>query len=70
MNVLARHADLLLLVVRADSTPKPVVQRALGFLQAIAPAHVILNAVKSQSLPSYMGNYEYLHLQREKGNAL
>lgn len=70
MNVLARHADLLVLVVRANSTPKPVVQRALGFLQAIAPAHVILNAVKSHSLPSYMGDYEYLHLREEKQSAV
>lgn len=66
MNVLARHADLLLLVVRADSTPKPVVQRALGSLHGMATTHVILNGVKSQSLPSYIGDYEYLHAQGDK----
>jgi len=60
MNILAGHADLLLLIVRASSTPKEVVKRALNSLPTNAPAHVILNAVENQSLPSYMGSYEYL----------
>jgi succinoglycan biosynthesis transport protein ExoP len=60
MNILAKHADILLLVVRANSTPKQVVQRALSSLPSSAPAHVVLNAVRNQALPSYMGSYEYL----------
>jgi capsular exopolysaccharide synthesis family protein len=63
MNILARHADILLLVVRADSTPKHVVQRALSSLPSTVPAHVILNAVRHQALPSYMGAYGYLAKQ-------
>jgi polysaccharide biosynthesis transport protein len=60
MNILAKHADILLLVVRANSTPKQVVQRALNSLPSSVPAHVVLNAVGNQALPSYMGTYEYL----------
>ena len=60
MNILATHADILLLVVRANSTPKQVVQRALSSLPSSVPAHVVLNAVGNQALPSYMGAYEYL----------
>jgi polysaccharide chain length determinant protein (PEP-CTERM system associated) len=63
MNILARHADILLLVVRADSTPKQIVQRALSSLPSSVPAHVILNGVRHQALPSYMGTYEYLAKQ-------
>lgn len=60
MNILVKHADILLLVVRANSTPKQVVQRALSSLPSSIPAHVVLNAVGNQALPSYIGTYEYL----------
>lgn len=60
MNILAGYADILVLVVRANSTPKQVVQRALRSLPSNAPAHVVLNAVGNQALPSYMGSYKYL----------
>jgi Mrp family chromosome partitioning ATPase len=60
MNILAGHADILVLVVRANSTPKQVVRRALSSLPSNAPAHVVLNAVGNQALPAYMGTYEYL----------
>jgi len=66
MNVLAKQADLLVLVVRADSTPKLVVRRALGSLHAVTTTHVILNGVKSQSMPSYMEDYEYLNVKSNK----
>lgn len=58
MNVLAGHADLLLLVVRAGSTPQQFVKRALATLRADIPIHVILNAVGGQALPYYMYDYE------------
>ena len=61
MNILAGHADLLLLVVRANSTPHDVVKRAVTSLRSTKPLHVILNAVGSQALPSYV--YEYKELQ-------
>lgn len=60
MNILAGHADMLVVVVKGNATPKQVVQRALSSLPSHAPAHVILNAVGNQVLTSYMGSYEYL----------
>jgi polysaccharide chain length determinant protein (PEP-CTERM system associated) len=57
MNVLERHVDLLLLVVRANQTSQQVVRRALGSLRGAKPIQVILNAVASQSLPYYMTDY-------------
>ncbi|MGH7232363.1 MAG: GumC family protein [Nitrospiraceae bacterium] len=66
MNVLARHADVLLLVVRAGSTPQQFVKRALSTLRADTPIHVILNAVGSQALPYYMyTDYYQQSLQAE-----
>jgi succinoglycan biosynthesis transport protein ExoP len=57
MNVLEKHVDLLLLVVRANQTSQQVVRRALGSLRGAKPIQVILNAVASQSLPYYMNDY-------------
>jgi polysaccharide biosynthesis transport protein len=57
MNVLERHTDLLVLVVRANLTSQDVVKRALGSLRASKPIHVILNAMASQALPTYMMEY-------------
>ncbi|MGQ0810610.1 MAG: GumC family protein [Nitrospiraceae bacterium] len=57
MNVLAEHADLSLLVVRAGSTPHQAVKSALRSLRADAPVHAILNAVTGQFLPYYMYGY-------------
>jgi len=60
MNVLERHTDLLLLVVRANMTSQQVVKRALGSLRASKPVHVILNAVPTHALPNYMIDYASL----------
>ena len=57
MNVLEKHVDLLLLVVKANQTSQQVVRRALGSLRGSKPIQVILNAVASQSLPYYMNDY-------------
>ncbi|MEK6802023.1 MAG: AAA family ATPase [Nitrospirota bacterium] len=57
MNILAGHSDILLLVVRANSTPHDVVKRAVSSLGSRKPLHVLLNAVGSQSLPSYVYQY-------------
>ena len=57
MNVLERHVDLLLLVVRANQTSQQVVRRALGSLRGSKPIQVVLNAVANQSLPYYMNDY-------------
>ena len=60
MNVLERHTDLLLLVVRANMTSQQVVKRALDSLRASNPIHVILNCVPMHSLPYYMSEYSVL----------
>jgi polysaccharide chain length determinant protein (PEP-CTERM system associated) len=60
MNVLERHSDLLLLVVRANVTSKQAVTQALGSLRASRPIHVILNGVAPNALPSYMADYSVL----------
>jgi polysaccharide chain length determinant protein (PEP-CTERM system associated) len=57
MNVLERHADFLLLIVKANLTTQHVVKRALASLRGAKPIHVILNGVASQSLPYYMTEY-------------
>jgi succinoglycan biosynthesis transport protein ExoP len=58
MTVLAGLADLLMLVVRAGSTPQQVVKRALSTLRVAKPAFMILNAVAPSAIPSYM-HYDY-----------
>jgi len=60
MNVLERHTDLLLLVVRANLTPQDVVKRAVRSLRASNPIHVVLNGVSMNGLPSYMTEYSRL----------
>ena len=54
MNVLERHTDFLLLVVRANLTSQQDVKRALDSLRASNPIHVILNGVPANSLPYNM----------------
>ena len=60
MNVLEKHADLLLLVVKANLTSQQVVKRALSSLRGSKPIHVILNGVAMQSLPYYMSEYSMI----------
>jgi len=67
MNVIEGHADVLLLVVRANSTLHDVVRRAVGSLRSRTSLHVILNAVGSQSLPSYVYEYGQPHPKTPRG---
>ena len=60
MNVLERHTDLLLLVVRANLTSQDVVKRAVRSLRASNPIHVVLNCVPMNGLPHYMSEYSRL----------
>ncbi len=60
MNVLERHTDLLLLVVRANLTPQDVVKRAVRSLRVSNTIHVVLNCVPMNGLPSYMSEYSRL----------
>ncbi len=61
MNVLAGLVDVLLLVVRAGSTPQEFVKQALNTLGTTIPTYIILNAVANDILPYYMYHYEYEH---------
>lgn len=64
MNVLERHTDLLLLVVRANLTAQDVVKRAVRSLRASNSIHVVLNGVPMNGLPSYMSEYSRLEDRR------
>jgi capsular exopolysaccharide synthesis family protein len=57
VGILASLADLHIMVIRAGTTPKHVVQQAFTMLRLSGEAHVILNAVEEQSMPSYMYGY-------------
>lgn len=57
MGILASLADMLILVIRAGSTPKHIVQQAFSMLRLTTEAHVILNAVEAQSMPAYIYGY-------------
>jgi len=57
MNVLERHLDLVLLVVKANLTSQQDVKRALNSLRASNSIHVILNCVPMQALPYHMQEY-------------
>lgn len=61
VGMLANLADLLVMVIRAGSTPKHAVQQAFTMLGLSGDAHVILNAVEAQSMPSYMYGYPMLY---------
>jgi len=61
VGILASLADLHIMVIRAGTTPKHVVQRAFAMLRLSGEAHVILNAVEEQSMPSYMYGYPKFH---------
>ena len=61
VGILASLADLHIMVIRAGTTPKHVVQQAFTMLRLSGEAHVILNAVEGQSMPSYMYGYPMFH---------
>lgn len=61
VEILASLADLHIMVIRASTTPKHVVQQALTMLRLSGEAHVILNAVEGQSMPSYIYGYPLFH---------
>ena len=56
-EILASLADLHIMVIRAGTTPKHVVQQAFTMLRLSGEAYVILNAVEEQSMPAYMYGY-------------
>ncbi len=64
MNVLERHLDLVLLVVKANLTSQQDVKQAINSLRASNPIHVILNCVPMQALPYHMNEYAALESRR------
>jgi succinoglycan biosynthesis transport protein ExoP len=58
MNVLSGLADGLLMVIRAGSTPRRVVQNAIHRLRATNQLALILNDIDAAVMPYYM-RYEY-----------
>jgi polysaccharide chain length determinant protein (PEP-CTERM system associated) len=65
MNVITGYVDVLLLVVRAASTPQHYVKHALNTLMTDKPIHLIFNAARGQNLPSYFHDY-YMHSYKKK----
>jgi capsular exopolysaccharide synthesis family protein len=63
MGILASLADVLILVIRAGSTPKHVAQSAFTMLGLVNQKQVILNAVEAQSMPKYMYGYGMSHTE-------
>jgi polysaccharide biosynthesis transport protein len=57
MGILASLADLIIMVIRAGTTPKHLVQQAFMMLGLTNEAYVILNAVEVQSMPAYIYGY-------------
>ena len=56
-GILASLADLHIMVIRAGTTPKHVVQQAFTVLGLSGEAQVVLNAVEAQTMPSAMYGY-------------
>ncbi|RMH37840.1 MAG: hypothetical protein D6690_01740 [Nitrospirae bacterium] len=54
VNVLATFADIVLLVVRAGTTPRDVVSKAMNLIPHGTPARIILADAWSQGMPYYV----------------
>jgi Mrp family chromosome partitioning ATPase len=54
MNVLAKMADVLVLVIRAETTEREVVQKALNSLKPTIQAGILLTGVWTKGIPYYM----------------
>jgi Mrp family chromosome partitioning ATPase len=61
VGMLASLADRHIMVIRAGTTPKHVVQQAFKMLGLSGETQVILNAVEEQSMPAYMYGYPVSH---------
>jgi len=57
MNVLGGMADVLVMVIRAGSTPQEAVQRALNSLKPKSQVGVVLTCVQAEGMPYYIRNY-------------
>ena len=66
MNVLASMADVLALVVRAETTSRDVVQKAVRALKLPDEAGIILTGLHADWTPYYMQQEYYLGYGAEK----
>ncbi|MGH7229501.1 MAG: GumC family protein [Nitrospiraceae bacterium] len=66
MNVLARMADALVLVVRAETTSRDVVQKAVRALKLPDEAGIILTGLHADWTPYYMQQQYYVGYDVEK----
>jgi len=57
MNVLGGMADVLVLVIRAGSTPQEAVQRSLNSLKPKSQVGIVLTRVQAEEMPYYMSDY-------------
>ena len=60
MNILAGMADVLTLVIRAGSTSRDVIQKAITALKPRSPSGVILTGLTAWDVPYYMTEYHYV----------
>ena len=65
-GILASLADLHIMVIRAGTTPKHVVQQAFTVLGLSGEAQVVLNAVEVQTMPSAMYGYAMIGSDRSE----
>lgn len=57
MGVLSGMAEIMIVVIRANSTPKPAVEQALKMLGQKVDTLAVLNRVENASMPHYMYGY-------------
>ncbi len=60
VNVLANMADVIVLVIRAASTPRDLVKRALSALKTKHEKTALLTGVRSQDAPHYLQEGYYI----------
>jgi exopolysaccharide/PEP-CTERM locus tyrosine autokinase len=66
-QVLSRIVGQVLMVVRADYTPRPLVLDALALLDRNKPIHLVLNQTNADLLAKYYGYHQYESYEGRNG---
>jgi protein-tyrosine kinase len=66
-QLLGRLVGQVLMVVRADHTPQPAVQEAIGMLDASKSISLVLNQVKGDFAAEYYGGYGHYSYESQEG---
>jgi protein-tyrosine kinase len=66
-QLLGRLVGQVLMVVRADHTPQPAVQEAIGMLDASKSISLVLNQVKGDFAAEYYGGYGHYNYESQEG---